>query len=289
MPPAAAIGPGVERLDRLVDRHAGLGVAGEDRALDGRGAAPARQQRRVDVQPQRAREQPRRDVEAVRADDDRVDRRPAARAARAGWTGMPSRCATLLRRRRGEPAAAAARRVRAREQPSDVVRLGEPLEHVGAERRRRGDGDAHQRRTIAGPQRRERLLAVLVVGAVDDQHAVQVVELVLHDAGAVALRARSGRRRRSASLPSSVDLDRPLDRDADALSERQPSSSVSVSSERSTITRVHDRARPLVVGLEHEQALEHADLRRGEPDALGVVHQRGSSARRAGAGRRRTR
>src|SRR5437763_8221273 len=33
----------------------------------------------------------------------------------------------------------------------------------------------------ARPQRRERLLAVLVVGAVDDQHAREVVELVLDD------------------------------------------------------------------------------------------------------------
>ena len=64
---------GVERLDRLVDRHARLAVAREDRPLDRRRAAPPRQQRRMDVQPERAREQPGRDVEAVRADDDALD------------------------------------------------------------------------------------------------------------------------------------------------------------------------------------------------------------------------
>ncbi len=63
------------------------------------------------------------------------------------------------------------------------MRRGEPLEHVGAERRRRGDGDLH-RSDDARPQDSERLLAVLVVGAVDDQHAVEVVELVLDDARA---------------------------------------------------------------------------------------------------------
>ena len=42
----AAIGPGVELLHGLVDRDARLGVTGQDRALDGCGAAPAGQQRR---------------------------------------------------------------------------------------------------------------------------------------------------------------------------------------------------------------------------------------------------
>ena len=64
--------PGVERLDRAVDRDAGLVVPGHERALDRRGAAPARQQRRMDVEPQRALEQLVRDQEAVGADDDRV-------------------------------------------------------------------------------------------------------------------------------------------------------------------------------------------------------------------------
>ena len=45
--------PRVERLDRLVDRHAGLRVAGHDRPLDRRRPAPARQERRMDVEPER--------------------------------------------------------------------------------------------------------------------------------------------------------------------------------------------------------------------------------------------
>ena len=40
---------GVEALIELHDGHAGFGIAREDRALDRRGAAPARQQRAVDV------------------------------------------------------------------------------------------------------------------------------------------------------------------------------------------------------------------------------------------------
>ena len=45
--------------------------------------------------------------------------------------------------RKLDPPAAAARRVRARQQEGDLVRLGEPLEHVGAERRRGRDADPH--------------------------------------------------------------------------------------------------------------------------------------------------
>ena len=55
-----------------------------------------------------------------------------------------------LRRGRAELAAATLRRVRTREQPRDLVLLGEALEDVGAERRRRRDTDAHYRRTARG-------------------------------------------------------------------------------------------------------------------------------------------
>ena len=64
---------GVELLHRLVDRDAGLLVPGEDRALDRRGAAPARKQRRVHVEPEGAREQVGRDQEPVGADDHGID------------------------------------------------------------------------------------------------------------------------------------------------------------------------------------------------------------------------
>ena len=55
---------------------------------------------------------------------------------------MPSRSATSFAGVGCERAAAAARLVGAREQERDVVLCGEPLEHVGAERRGGRDGDA---------------------------------------------------------------------------------------------------------------------------------------------------
>ena len=165
---------------------------------------------------------------------------------------------------------------------------GEPLEHVGAERRGRGDADAHSTEDDARPQRRERFLAVLVVGAVDDQHAVEMVELVLRRRARRSRRARAARPRRARSLPSSTMRVARSTGTRTPCSERQPSSSGS-----QLVAALDDRgltiaARPLVVGLEHEEAAQHADLRRCEPDALRVVHQRRSSARRAGAGRRRS-
>ena len=108
----------VELLDRPVDRHARLGVAGEDRPLDRRGAAPARQQRRVHVHPERLFEQTRRDVETVGAHDDPVDGLEELRPLR-----LVHRDAEPLRRhlgrRRARRAATAARRVGAREQVRD--------------------------------------------------------------------------------------------------------------------------------------------------------------------------
>ena len=57
----------------------------------------------------------------------------------------------LLRRRRRELAATAARRVGPRQHLRDVVCRGEPLEHVGAERRGRSDRELHaQVRTMRG-------------------------------------------------------------------------------------------------------------------------------------------
>ena len=135
---------GVELLHGLVDRDAGLGVAGHERALDRGGAAPARQQRRVHVQPERrARAASSGISSAVGGDDDRVRRRGRARrrAAPAGSTGIPSRSATTFAGGARDPPAAAARPVGPRQQVRDVVPRGEPLEHVGAERRRGGDGE----------------------------------------------------------------------------------------------------------------------------------------------------
>ena len=71
-PRCAAIGPASSSFDRLVDRHAGLLVAGHDRPLDRGRTAPARQQRRMDVQPQRLVEERLGDQQAVGRDHDGV-------------------------------------------------------------------------------------------------------------------------------------------------------------------------------------------------------------------------
>ncbi len=63
---------GIELLDRLVDRDAGLRVAGHDRPLDRRRPAPARQQRGVHVEPERLPEQALRNQQAVGRDHDRI-------------------------------------------------------------------------------------------------------------------------------------------------------------------------------------------------------------------------
>ena len=70
-------------------------VAGEDRALDRRGAAPARQQRRVHVEPERLVEQRLRDRAARRRRSTITSTGSSGSAGFSGWsTGMPSRSAT---------------------------------------------------------------------------------------------------------------------------------------------------------------------------------------------------
>ena len=68
---------------------------------------------------------------------------------------------------------------------------GEPLQHVCPERRRRGDGDPRQcalpRQDEPGAQLGHCLAARLRIRAIDDHLAVEVVELVLDDAGGHAL------------------------------------------------------------------------------------------------------
>ena len=134
---------GVELRHGLVDGHAGLGVPGHDRPLDRCGAPPAREQRRMDVQPRALREQAVGNEQPVGADDDgRRIEVEARRGALGLQDGDGEALRHLLRGRRSEPAAAAGRSVRPREQDGDVVASGESLEHVRAERCRRGDRDA---------------------------------------------------------------------------------------------------------------------------------------------------
>ena len=117
-------------------------------------------------------------------------------------------------------------------------------------------------------------LAVLGVGAVDDQDAVEMVELVLDDArgqpfeleanvlaaSVLGLRARPGRRARPARA-------RPGGRGS-------PPRRSQVSSPRSTSRGFTTAAGLVLVGLEDEEPPEHADLGRREPDPVRVVHQR---------------
>ena len=93
--------PGVEARVELHDGHAGLRVAGEDRALDGRGAAPARQQRTVDVhaaEPRQIERRLRKD-EAIGNDDEHV-RRPLREFGTALGRLEGLGCATASRVRR---------------------------------------------------------------------------------------------------------------------------------------------------------------------------------------------
>jgi hypothetical protein len=66
---------GIESLLHAHDRNAGDAVAGEDRALDRRRAAPARQQRGVNVEATQARnrERLRRQDQSIGRNDERVD------------------------------------------------------------------------------------------------------------------------------------------------------------------------------------------------------------------------
>ena len=115
--------------------------------------------------------------------------RPAAGSSgRSGWcTGMPSCSATCF------AGGGASLRPRPRGASGRVSRKATRASRRAARARRRRAAPSRRRRSAAvplpqngaRPQRRERLFAVLVVGAVDDQHAVQMVELVLHDARAV--------------------------------------------------------------------------------------------------------
>ena len=97
----------------------------------------------MDVEPERLLEERRRDQQPVGADDDHV--------GRPWWQLGPLRLVhrdpeplrRLLRGRRRQAAAAAAGRVGPRQQVGDLVLGREPRQDVGAERCRRGDGEAH--------------------------------------------------------------------------------------------------------------------------------------------------
>ena len=133
----------VELLHELDDRHAGLGVAGHDRALDRGRPAPARQQRRVDVEPEVSVEQ----GSAGRSRRRRTSTiasagSSTASSSRSGWsTGMPSRSAMTFAGGGSSRRPAARRPIGPREAERDLVPCREPLEDIGSERCRRGEAE----------------------------------------------------------------------------------------------------------------------------------------------------
>ncbi len=150
-----------------------------------------------------------------------------------------------------------------------------------ARARRRRAAPSRRRRAVSqrrgpacGRRSRERLAPRLGGRPVDDQHAVEVVELVLGDP----------RREPSSSSRISLALGvGGLDRHpfvAARPGPRRPAATGSprrrprCSSEALGEPRVDERQRLLLrVGLEDEDPSQHADLRRGEADAVRVVQQ----------------
>ena len=135
--------PGVERLDRPVDRHAGL--VSPARIARSTGAAP-RQRGSSDgwTLSHSARSSSTFGISRPYAQTTTVSRARARRSRRASPAAPPgSRAArpppspAAPRRLRPRPA----RLVRPRQQLDDLVLRGEPLEHVGPERPGRGDRD----------------------------------------------------------------------------------------------------------------------------------------------------
>ena len=96
----------------------------------------------MDVQPQASPEERLGDQQPVGADNDGVRPELDAGLRALGLEhGDAEPLGGELRRRRRDLPPAAPRRVRARQQRGHLVPRREPLEHVCAERRRRGDGD----------------------------------------------------------------------------------------------------------------------------------------------------
>ena len=123
-----------------------------------------------------------------------------------------------------------------------------------------------------GAELRERLAPRFGVGPVEQQHPVEVVELVLHDPRRVDPRARATPAP-VASRASTCILARRSTGTRTVPSERQPSSSDSVSSPTGVTTGLTSDA-VLAVERADEEAAKDPDLRRREPDAVGVVHER---------------
>src|SRR6187551_1517143 len=121
-----------------------------------------------------------------------------------------------------------------------------------------------------GPEDAERLPPALVVGAVEDQGAVQMVDLVLGDARRQPLELQPDV---AALLVLGLDGhgERPLDRHADAL-HGEAALLLDVRLVRALDdARVDEREHLVLVLLEDEDAPQHADLVPGEAHAVRVL------------------
>ena len=273
---------GVERLDRLVDRHAGLGVSGHQRPLHRRRPTPARKQRGMDVEPERLLELGLGDQHAVGGQHDDVG---VELDGGVELLGLEHRDAEAirhhLRRGRTKLAPAPGRAVGTGDEEGDLAPGGQSLQNIGTEGRGRGDSEAlsHGASPGAGendprPQYCESLATRLGSRAVEGQFSVEVIDLVLDGARGKAVELQ---RQLSSvdALPFQANRDRPLDRNQHAL-EREAALVVGLQlvAERSD-TWIDDRAGRFVFAqLDREHPEQAADLVRGQAYAGGVVHQR---------------
>ena len=228
----------------------------------------------MDVEPEPLGEQRVGTMRPYATDDDVSAPRSSPGSSRSGWsTGMPRRSATSFAGGAGplrpRPAGASGRVRRHAISCRDASRsrTSAPNGAVAATAIRAVNAP----RTGCGRQPRERPAARLVVGAVDDEHAVQVVELVLHDPCGRQLQLELD------ALPVLVEpLDghggRALDRH-EHLPQREAALVLDVRLLRALRDHgVHEHA-VLALVHEDEQPAQDADLGRREPDALRLVHE----------------
>ena len=123
-----------------------------------------------------------------------------------------------------------------------------------------------------GPEDRQRVASRVVVRPVEDQDAVEVVELVLRHARRELFEIEPDVGTRFV-LRFDRDRRRPLDGNQDALERETAFVLHRRLVRRRDDARVDERAGLVLRELEDEEALEHPDLRRGEADAVRLVHE----------------
>ena len=248
---------GVELLDHAKDRDAGLRVAGHQGALDRCRAPPAGQQRGMDVEQLDPRQQRLADQLAEGADDSGLGLHgeDAVEFPRiAGVLGLEQLDPELARgisgRRRGEPAPAPPWPVDGGDdQRGPVLAFRKALEDGDREIRGAEEDRAHSgwlgvrvlvvlgARAVGGAlaQGPQRLLALVAIRAIQDQDAVEVVDLVLEHP-----RLEAGRldHQRLAAHVAATDagVEGSLDVDADPGKAQASSSATASSSESHSIS-----------------------------------------------------